>query len=462
MLLEWPFPQGRLYLIRGLVIFLGCAIFCITSITLQQQRPAAYRIATNLSGESWYSVKLSADHVGYMYNDTFQDYRGRWHFVTTTHFQLQENAPNTIVKHLTFAARAPFPLEHAIYSNRSPGQRLTTEVVAHDGGYSAHLARQQHNNTVELDWQFDLQQFLEFEQWLATASPDKAAERTAVSPDFERLRISQRTYRIVERNELGYVVETDGLFAATRTQLDERFKPVQLLMAGIFEVTATNEADAISLKVLRRKTNYLFEVDQRLDDHTSLAGLHLRLHGANQLDLPQDFKLRHNPVTSNGNGEEHVGEELRFPITHPSIQTLVQESLAEDAAQNVAHLVASANEQLRYAENQPAGSVLSALADGRGECTDFADLLTTMARAAGYPARNIYGLAYKDGPRPAFMFHAWNEIYADGRWQAVDPTWNQTRVDATHIPLSERHAALMMLANNTGEVGFSVVSAEYF
>ena len=60
------------------------------------------------------------------------------------------------------------------------------------------------------------------------------------------------------------------------------------------------------------------------------------------------------------------------------------------------------------------------------------------------------------------MFHAWNEIYTDGQWQAVDPTWNQTTVDATHIPLSDTQAAMMMLANNTGEISFSVLATEYF
>ncbi len=50
----------------------------------------------------------------------------------------------------------------------------------------------------------------------------------------------------------------------------------------------------------------------------------------------------------------------------------------------------------------------------------------------------------------------------DGVWQAVDPTWNQTTVDATHIPLSDAQAALMMLANNTGSISFSVLETAYF
>jgi transglutaminase-like putative cysteine protease len=38
-------------------------------------------------------------------------------------------------------------------------------------------------------------------------------------------------------------------------------------------------------------------------------------------------------------------------------------------------------------------------------------------------------------PLGAFANHAWVEVVLDGRWVAMDPTWNQTQVDATHIRL---------------------------
>ena len=72
------------------------------------------------------------------------------------------------------------------------------------------------------------------------------------------------------------------------------------------------------------------------------------------------------------------------------------------------------------------------------------------------------GLAYKDGPQPAFMFHAWNEVYDDGQWRAVDHTWNQLRTDATHIPLSDTDSARLQLANNATGVRFEVRSVSYF
>jgi transglutaminase-like putative cysteine protease len=121
----------------------------------------------------------------------------------------------------------------------------------------------------------------------------------------------------------------------------------------------------------------------------------------------------------------------------------------------------AAHETLRYTEGRPAGSVLEAVRRGIGECTDYADLYTTLARAAGLPARTVYGLAYKDGTPPSFMFHAWNEVHSDGAWRAMDPTWNQTVTDATHIPMTDSQAANLMLAHSRSDVAFSVTRAEY-
>jgi hypothetical protein len=35
----------------------------------------------------------------------------------------------------------------------------------------------------------------------------------------------------------------------------------------------------------------------------------------------------------------------------------------------------------------------------------------------------------------------WNEVYVNGRWVALDPSWNQTAVDATHIKVTDSSLA---------------------
>ena len=469
-----------------LVLFtFGCLVVFGTQWCTARLQPDAIKAANALLGETWYQINLDTAHVGYMHSHAYLDHLGHWHFDTTTHFALEENAPNTIAKHLTFAAHPPHPLISARYLNRSGEHLITTDITSRGPqqahGLSATIERGSHTSINALDWSFDLGAFVAFETWLSTATRQPDQEFRLEGPDFERLRLVQRTYRVVEYAQDGYIVATNAPFAETTTQLDLDLKPLELSMAGIFEIKRSTEAEAIALQSLSRKTNYLFPVDRRILDHPDLVRLKLRMHSLKPIGLPNEIEMSAARASTQTAADRHRGEELRFPITHPTVQRLVQqahlraqqavtEEITErQSASNAlapedrlaVELVTLTHQQLEYAEEDPAGSVLAALARGRGECTDFADLYTTLARAAGFSARTVYGLAYKDGNNPAFMFHAWNEVHTSGRWHTVDPTWNQTWADATHIPLTDLQAARMMRANNTLGVSFEVLETEY-
>ncbi len=63
-----------------------------------------------------------------------------------------------------------------------------------------------------------------------------------------------------------------------------------------------------------------------------------------------------------------------------------------------------------------------------------------MCRAVGIPSRVAVGLVYVDDAKPelkGFGYHMWIEVYVNQRWVALDPTWDQSDVDAVHIKLSE-------------------------
>jgi len=80
-------------------------------------------------------------------------------------------------------------------------------------------------------------------------------------------------------------------------------------------------------------------------------------------------------------------------------------------------------------------NALEALESGRGDCTEHSVLFVGLARALGIPARVAVGIAYWP-PGGGFGWHAWAEVWAGGRWYAVDPTWNQVIADATHVKLA--------------------------
>jgi transglutaminase-like putative cysteine protease len=64
----------------------------------------------------------------------------------------------------------------------------------------------------------------------------------------------------------------------------------------------------------------------------------------------------------------------------------------------------------------------SVLQTKEGLCRDYAFLTAALARAAGLQAKVVYGSTGKSGNWEAGL-HAWNEVYADGRWVILDTTW---------------------------------------
>ncbi|HUV46591.1 MAG TPA: transglutaminase-like domain-containing protein [Candidatus Bathyarchaeia archaeon] len=67
-------------------------------------------------------------------------------------------------------------------------------------------------------------------------------------------------------------------------------------------------------------------------------------------------------------------------------------------------------------------------------CMEFTDLFVALARAAGFPSREVNGYAYTNNPKlkPLSLshdiLHSWPEYYDKERkiWLAVDPTWENT------------------------------------
>ena len=107
-------------------------------------------------------------------------------------------------------------------------------------------------------------------------------------------------------------------------------------------------------------------------------------------------------------------------------------------------------------------NVLDVMRNRSGDCNEYAELLTTLGRALNIPTRTIIGLAYTEERAPAFALHAWNEVLLDGVWRALDPTWNQTTVDATHLRLPDTSGSLLQGITSLNELSFEVVSAGYF
>ena len=79
-------------------------------------------------------------------------------------------------------------------------------------------------------------------------------------------------------------------------------------------------------------------------------------------------------------------------------------------------------------------SALQVLQTGEGECQSHSLLTVSLCRAAGLPARFVYGVVYLPD-REAFGFHTWVEVHV-GDWVPIDPTLGNFPAGVDHLTLA--------------------------
>ncbi len=133
---------------------------------------------------------------------------------------------------------------------------------------------------------------------------------------------------------------------------------------------------------------------------------------------------------------KYLEDSAEVQSRHPMIRALARELAGE--TENAWQVALDINRWVNInLEKELVDTVtaLDALHERRGECQSHTYLFTALARAAGIPTRIVNGLVYSK-EYAGFLYHAWPEVYV-GEWRALDPTFGQSVVDATHIKLTE-------------------------
>ncbi|MBS2032034.1 MAG: transglutaminase family protein [Deltaproteobacteria bacterium] len=150
------------------------------------------------------------------------------------------------------------------------------------------------------------------------------------------------------------------------------------------------------------------------------------------------------PVKSTAELKEWLEPTRQVESNDPSIMAAAKsvaggETDAWIASQKLSHWV---NQALTKAYGASSDRASDVLARKTGDCTEHALLFTAMARSLGIPARRVDGLVYMgvDGQPPALYWHEWAEVWV-GEWIAIDPTFDESIADATHLALGEEGRA---------------------
>lgn len=158
--------------------------------------------------------------------------------------------------------------------------------------------------------------------------------------------------------------------------------------------------------------------------------------------------------------EEALKETDDYPIQHAKIQALAKKAVgnAKTPEEKVEHLVRFVDNYIQPARSATIPNIFDLVKRKRGDCKSYALLFTTLARAAGIPAREVTGLMYIGDDQKALGGHAWNEVVLNGRWVPVDASLGETEINATHLSFgkdAQRH-----VLNTLGKLSFRVVEVE--
>lgn len=459
---------------RIFIAALVCTLMAGLALWLTEPTSALTRQASALAGERWYALTLDEQHLGYLRTHNYRDTGGNWVFESEQRFAMNPYDTAATTSRRTFAATAPHSLLSAEHLQSRRDRLEGVRIEANGDGYLANRLPADGSAPSRLSWHYDLADYLDFELWLARVQPAAGGSRSVMSLNFDRLEPVRRTFDVVGRAGDSYTIENGAPYSATRIQLDDRFAPTAMTIAGLFNLELVPKAQALAPRSTLQAASYHIPTDRRLPDHTEISQLTLAVLGhdapdtlfpqADRHDEQWAMTLQSNPRANGRAGPEHEEETVKIPAHHPEIRALARsavEGLADDQARARA-LTRFVHEFIRYKPGHPPQSVLTLLETRLGDCTEFADLLTSLARSIGLPARTVFGLAYADGQQPAFAYHAWNEILLDGEWRPYDPTWGQERLDATHIPLPDDEAAAMMLLTGAVSLEFKVLDVQYF
>ncbi len=468
--------------LRPIAGLLGLLILVTVTLWLRVPASPALSMAGALQGTRLFRLNLQDERIG-----TFETTLERTSVSVRSNSRLDAALPGgdpfSVIQHYEFATTPPYRLLRADHTT-SNGPRAQTITLTREGeGYHADIVRSGVHEQQQLQWQYTLTDHLGLELWLRANQPHAAARKRVRALDFDRLRPVRHAYSVVQQGtDGGYVLSSAAPLDDKLVFLDATLRPYAMSIAGLFTLTlAAPGARAEPNRTSTQAPYTRVALAAPIARHTDVRRLTLGLNQAAataltplpgmEILMTDTIWVLHSdpgnpqPAASDpliGAGRESLA--LALPDNDPRLMELLERALrqARGTTDPLVALAQFVNGYLVYDEASHSLGLADTLATRRGDCTEFADLLTALARSAGYSAKTVTGLAYSDVHGPGFYLHAWTEIDDGTRTRGFDPTWNQTRLDATHLPFADTDVEYLRAYAALPNMRFEVRAVEYF
>ena len=432
----------------------------------------------------WYGVYINGKKVGWFHDDFGRAGTGpdAVYVVSSSGLLAIEAMGQAVEVQIEereeFDATAPFALKAARTETKETGGSEIIEVTRDKGAYTATVTAGGETRTMEVPaLDYTLADAMTHELWIRAgrAPGDTARVRdfaiSELKPDSTTLKVTAVKESLVSGVRTKFH-EVSMKTALRETEASATFdatgRAISAKVGGIFEIRAEPEEQAMRIE----KSGDLFvfgmaRIDRPVGDPMRVTKLVVDVQGESLDKIaagPRQAVTRaadgktitlslgegHGTTETATAGEiaDALAETVSFPTKLPSVVELAKQAVGDaktpqEKVERLVHFVSSYVEDAILPRDP---SVSELITSKKGDCTEHAQLFVTLARAAGIPAREVGGLMYMGDDVQAFGGHAWNEVVLDGKWVPVDPTWNETTIDATHITLVRNEMGMGFLS----------------
>ena len=369
-----------------------------------------------------------------------------------------------------FSSKPPYPLLYYKYTERV-GKRSQSLLIRR-------IAPEKYEYTINPDYKeaksttsymrYNLDHELQLEMWLLTA-PQKDNSKSFRKFDLNALKIESivatimdidskridgvmtRNYKLITANNgknvriLNYNNKGELLYTAGIDQLEHHFEEQKPLLP------VKNSADIY--------TRNIVPINQKIGPIETIKELQLAISGPNielletspgqRVEYDKNTERctvtlsRNNPKAlkksrSETNIDKYRRPSFRIKSDLPEIQKLAREAIGETTLREkqVEKLSRFVNDYIDYGYVFRT-DIETLLKTRKGDCSEHALLFASLARALDIPCREISGLVYMGDWCQGFGLHAWNEVFCNGRWKAVDATNGTTNIQPVYIRFTE-------------------------
>jgi hypothetical protein len=460
--------------------------------------PLTEEFLKEAAGTEWFGVYMKGHKVGYARSD-FQKVEQDKETIYRQSMQLKVKAKASgidfelnIEETQDFDGKAPYDFRGGKLVQQQGGAMQTVTLTRSEKGFIASTTAKGQvakENIAKID--FTLADSMTSNVWV-TKNPKVGDKIATLSFSFDKLKTDPIHYKVLSVREsrvkginITYYeldVEVPSSDLKMLQRIDSKGTLLSGQIAGVMELRKESETDA---KNLASDTDLFVmgqvKIDKGIGKPGTCTGMIVELIGPEagsiesgpwqSITKTDDGKLVCKIGKTFGKKVKATEKELQdcreattaFPAKNPAILKLAKQAIgdAKTPEEKVKNLVKFVHNYITPSFGGKGLVVLDLVEKKAGDCTAYAALFTTLARAAGIPAREVSGFAYMGDSQKAFGGHAWNEVVLDGYWHPIDASTGAFEPDAARLCIGCDQKGSAAFLKNFGSLSLRLIDVTH-